>query len=103
MVFIPVWDIKPTQVTPQYLHLNLGIVKKHHDLLEQECHKLDKIIEQQCALNKTKQVKNSTARERYIAKYTVHDNTDRLKEEERHLGTMINYLENDPQKRFVDH
>ena len=65
--------------------------------MEQECHKLDKIIEQQCALNKTKQVKkNSTACERYIAKYTVHDNTDRLKEEKRHL-------ENDPQERFVDH
>ena len=34
VVFYPVWDIKLTQVTPPYLQLNLGIVKKHHDLLE---------------------------------------------------------------------
>ena len=101
VVFYPVWDIKLTQITLQYLHLNLGIVKKHHDLLEQECHKLDKLIAQQCALNKT-QHGNSTAFERYITKYsTVHDNIVRLKEY--HLGTMINCLENDPQKKVFDH
>ena len=103
VVFYPVWDIKLTQVTPPYLHLNLGIVKKHHDLLKQECHKRDKQIAQQCALNKT-QHGNATAFERYITKYsTVHDNIVRLKEEERHLGTMINCLENDPPKTFFDH
>ena len=32
------------QVTPPYLHLLLGIVKKHHTLLEQQCNDLDKKI-----------------------------------------------------------
>ena len=103
MVFYPVWDIKLTQVTPPYLHLNLGIVKKHHDLLEQECHELDKLIARKCAQQKTGHG-NSTPFERYISKYsTVHDNIVRLREEERHLGTMINCLEHDPQKRYFDH
>ena len=30
------------QVAPPYLHLLLGIVKKHHTLLEEDCHELDK-------------------------------------------------------------
>ena len=32
------------QVTPPYLHLLLGIAKKHHTLLEHDCHHLDKEI-----------------------------------------------------------
>lgn len=37
----PLWDIKINHVCPPYLHILLGIVKKHHDLLEQECNQLD--------------------------------------------------------------
>lgn len=40
----PVLDIELEQVTPPYLHILLGIVKKHHDLLEEQCHKLDEQI-----------------------------------------------------------
>ena len=38
----PIWDINLDNVTPPYLHILLGIVKKHHDLLEDRCHNLDK-------------------------------------------------------------
>jgi hypothetical protein len=41
----PILDIDPAeQVCPPYLHILLGIVKKHHDLLEKECHNLDCLI-----------------------------------------------------------
>ena len=38
----PIWDIEIDHVTPPYLHILLGIVKKHHDLLEEHCYNLDK-------------------------------------------------------------
>ena len=37
----PIWDIQLTQTAPPYLHILLGIVKKHQDLLEEDCHRLD--------------------------------------------------------------
>ena len=37
----PMWNIELTHVAPPYLHIVLGLVKKHHDLLEEECHELD--------------------------------------------------------------
>ena len=44
VVSAPIWDIELTHVAPPYLHILLGVVKKHHDLLEQECHDLDKAL-----------------------------------------------------------
>ena len=41
---MPVFEIKIKQVCPPYLHILLGIVKRHHDLLEDECHLIDKAI-----------------------------------------------------------
>ncbi|XP_070178247.1 uncharacterized protein [Littorina saxatilis] len=43
-IHYPLFDLQLTQVAPPYLHILLGIVKKHHVLLEHECHKLDKTI-----------------------------------------------------------
>ena len=40
----PILDIELEQVVPPYLHILLGVVKKHHDLLEADCHSLDKEI-----------------------------------------------------------
>ena len=40
----PIFNIDLAQVVPPYLHVLLGIVKKHHDYLEQECHEIDKNI-----------------------------------------------------------
>ena len=41
MVSRPVWNIPLRQVCPPYLHILLGIVKKHHEMLESACHDLD--------------------------------------------------------------
>ena len=38
-------------VAPPYLHILLGVTKKHHDLLESECHLLDKKIAECMAKN----------------------------------------------------
>lgn len=38
----PIWDIELTQVAPPYLHILLGIVKKHIVAMEKECHELDR-------------------------------------------------------------
>lgn len=40
-IHAPLWNIPISHVCPPYLHILLGITKKHHDLLEQACHKLD--------------------------------------------------------------
>ena len=53
MVLSPIWDIELTHVAPPYLHLLLGIVKKHHDILERDCHYIDKQIAQSLAKEKT--------------------------------------------------
>ena len=45
----PLVNIERDHVTPPYLHILLGITKKHHDLLEDECHSLDKLIGQSLA------------------------------------------------------
>ena len=52
-VLSPIWDIELTHVAPPYLHLLLGIVKKHHDLLERDCHCIDKQIAQSLAKEET--------------------------------------------------
>ena len=44
VVAAPIWDIELTHVAPPYLHILLRVVKKHHDLLEQECNDLDKAL-----------------------------------------------------------
>ena len=38
----PIWGIELDHVTPPQLHILLGLVKKHHDILEDDCHNLDK-------------------------------------------------------------
>ena len=45
----PLVNIELDHVAPPYLHILLGITKKHHDLLEDECHSLDKLIGQSLA------------------------------------------------------
>ena len=37
----PILDIDIDHVTIPYLHIMLGLVKKHNDLLESECHEID--------------------------------------------------------------
>lgn len=40
----PIFHIELDHVCPTYLHIVLGIVKKHHSLLEEQCHQLDNKI-----------------------------------------------------------
>ena len=40
----PMWPIRISHTTPPYLHILLGIVKKHHDLLTAQCHELDILL-----------------------------------------------------------
>jgi hypothetical protein len=58
VINLPIWEIEPSHVAPPYLHLLLGIVKKHHDLLEEKCHYLDT----QLALSLAKETKNDLIR-----------------------------------------
>ena len=37
-------EVKLERVAPPYLHILLGILNKHYDLLENECHSLDEQI-----------------------------------------------------------
>ena len=43
----PIWDIVLNQVAPPYLHILLGVVKKHIVAMEKECHTLDMEIGKQ--------------------------------------------------------
>ena len=36
-----VWHTSINHVCPPYLHVLLGIVKRHHDMLEKQCHSVD--------------------------------------------------------------
>ena len=40
-VHAPTFKILVNSTCAPYLHVLLGIIKKHHDLLEAACHKLD--------------------------------------------------------------
>ena len=46
----PMWDVKVKHVCPPYLHMLLGIVKKRHDLLENELHQIDLEIAEDISL-----------------------------------------------------
>ena len=52
------------QICPPYLHILLGIVKKHHDLMELECHNLDELVAVDVALH-TEEI-NDTLYHRYL-------------------------------------
>ena len=58
VVHSPIWDIELTHFNAvhacrSYFHLLLGIVTKHHDLLERDCHYLDKQLAQSLAKEET--------------------------------------------------
>ncbi|XP_067667443.1 uncharacterized protein [Haliotis asinina] len=40
----PLFPVHINRVCPPYLHILLGVVKKHHVMLERECHELDLLI-----------------------------------------------------------
>ena len=44
VIHCPLWHVLIKNVCPPYLHIMLGIIKKHHELLEEACHLLDEAI-----------------------------------------------------------
>jgi hypothetical protein len=44
VIFLPLWNVELDQVCPPYLHILLGVTKRHHEMLEAECHIIDKLI-----------------------------------------------------------
>ncbi len=91
----PIWDIEVEEICPPYLHILLGIVKRHHDLLELQCHELDimlaEVLAQQEDTHFSKQVfEDYVAQQREVYRLTVQ-----LKDIQEHLDTLeIN--ENEP-------
>ena len=49
VILRPILDIELEQVVPPYLHILLGVVKKHHDHLEKDCQSLDDQLAQSLA------------------------------------------------------
>lgn len=64
----PVFQIELDHVCPPYLHIVLGIVKKHHSLLEDKCHELDEKIAQHLA----KQNNTDTDAETHFGKHVMN-------------------------------
>ena len=50
----PLWNIALTHACPPYLHILLGIVKKHHDMFEQEIHQIDVELAERVSLSSAK-------------------------------------------------
>ena len=61
-------NIELDHVAPPYLHILLGITKKHHDLLEDECHSLDKLIGQSLASSGKEIPESSAAFHTFVVK-----------------------------------
>ena len=79
----PMWDIELTHVARPYLHLLLGIVKKHHDLLKKECYSLDVQISIDLGKERTVDPKVMTAQfHSYVKSCTI---IQRKKEEKEKL------------------
>ena len=69
------------QVVPPYLHLLLGIVKKHHTLLEAECHELDMKIGKKLSESNDEEPQNlgSQSFNKYIQQIRDGDRNPELK------------------------
>lgn len=64
------WDIKICRVNPPYLHVLLGIVKKHNDFLEDQLHAIDIEIAKEIASSKA--VLGSSVFDRYVGQLRTH-------------------------------
>ena len=64
----PLLNIPLSHVCPPYLHILLGVVKLHHDLLESECHQIDKRIAEDMACSQHKDEGNKSLFQTYVDK-----------------------------------
>ena len=70
VIHTPVLNIEINKCVPPYLHILLGIVKKHHDLLEKECYDIDKYIAYNIASRKIYPQDTSSAFLKIVEKVT---------------------------------
>ena len=82
----PLSDVPLSQVAPPYLHILLGVGKKHHDLLEKDCHTLDKNIAASMAESLHETLETKTCFGKYVNK--LKEINTRLKHHERELETV---------------
>ena len=54
MIHKLLWNIALSHACPSYLHNLLGIVKKHHDMFEQEFHQVDVELAERVSLSSAK-------------------------------------------------
>ena len=105
VVHRPLWDIQLERVCPPYLHILLGIVKKHHDLLVEACHQIDKSIAEDLAEQKPLKTPE-TLFEHYVAKMRqVYLKTIEMKklEEELYFETHESTLTPDQKEEHKQH
>ena len=74
------FNMKPTQVSPPYLHIMLGIVKNHHTLLQQDCHSLDKEIGMALAKEILSDFEDSSSFGHYVNQLTSIESDKQLKQ-----------------------
>ena len=90
----PIWDIELTHVAPPYLHLLLGIVKKHHDLLKKECHSLDVQIARDLSKERTVNPTVMTAQfHSYVKRCKIIQKKKEEKEDMEKRGSQIIFQE----------
>ena len=65
---VPMFDMMPTQVSPPYLHIMLGIVKRHHTVLQDDCHSLDQEISMALATALHSNFKDNSPCRHYVNK-----------------------------------
>ena len=89
----PFFDVPLSQVAPPYLHILLGLGKKHHSLLEKECHALDRKIAETLAESDI-EYENKTQFGKFVNKLQLLKRTTEEKERElEHVGTELAFHE----------
>ena len=65
----PLWPVSVSGVCPLHRHILLGIVKKHNDLLEDDCHNTDlQIAKEQAKMDTTAPVVYISLDDEYVSK-----------------------------------
>ena len=65
----PLWPVSVWRVCPPYLQILLGVVKKHNDLLEDDCHNIDlQIAKEQAEMDTPEPVVNISLFDEYVSK-----------------------------------
>ena len=80
----PIWYISLTHVAPPYLHLLLGIVKRHHSLPETEYHQIDILTAHTLASN-DQVAENQTAQTATFTQYIKKLRAIKVTQEEKRM------------------